>query len=117
MTSRIGLAEQASIIVEGAVDRFCGRPQHANPYSPEYAAEAWHASQFGWTEADWYLDIRGQEEARRWLGDAGVTDRLDLVAAPSSATSTPRARLADGRLDTDDLRGWSRQGCRRRRGA
>ncbi len=68
--SRLGLVEQASIVVEGAVDRFCGRPRDRNPYCRENAEQAWHSWDFGWTEADWYLDIRGQEEARRWLGEA-----------------------------------------------
>ena len=56
------------IVTEGAVDRFCGRPEHANPYAPELDAyEAW---QYGWAEADWLLQIRGQEEAARWLREA-----------------------------------------------
>ena len=41
----------------------------SNPYSEDYAEEAWHCWH-GWQEADWYLGIRGQEEARRWLEEA-----------------------------------------------
>ena len=67
---RYGLAEQASIIVEGAVDRFVGRPRDANPYSEDYAEQAWHSWDFGWQTGGWYLDVRGQEEAARWLRDA-----------------------------------------------
>lgn len=67
---RYGLAEQATIIVEGAVDRFCGRPPDRNPYCEQNAQEAWGAWAFGWQEADWYLDVRGQEEAARWLREA-----------------------------------------------
>ena len=64
---RYGPAEQAGIVVEGAVDRFCGRPDDANPYSEDYAQEAWASWLFGWREADVLLDWRGQEEAQRWL--------------------------------------------------
>ena len=65
--TRYGFAQQATIIVEGAVDRFCGRPREANPYCEEYAREAWFSWDFGWREAEWFLDTRGQEEAARWL--------------------------------------------------
>ena len=70
MSDRLGFIELVGVAVEGAVDRFCGRPRHANPYSLEYADEAWHAWDLGWGDADYLLDIRGQEEARRWLGEA-----------------------------------------------
>jgi hypothetical protein len=55
------------VVVEGAVDRFCGRPLVANPYSLEFAAEAHAGWVFGWREADYLLEIRAQEEAARWL--------------------------------------------------
>jgi hypothetical protein len=55
------------IVIEGAVDRFVGRPLAANPYSPTFAAEAHAAWVFGWRDADFLLAIRGQEEAARWL--------------------------------------------------
>jgi hypothetical protein len=58
------------IVVEGAVDRFCGRPLQANPYSPTFAADAHAGWVFGWREADYLLEIRGQDEARRWLTEA-----------------------------------------------
>jgi hypothetical protein len=64
---RYGRAELAGIIVEGAVDRFCGRPFDANPYSEDYAEAAWGAWRFGWHEADCLLDWRAQAEAQRWL--------------------------------------------------
>jgi hypothetical protein len=57
----------APIIVEGATDRFCGRPADRNPYTKQTAGEWWDAWNVGWHEADYYLESRGQEEARRWL--------------------------------------------------
>jgi hypothetical protein len=45
--------------------------RHIRPlYSLEYAHEAFHAWDLGWGDGDYLLDIRGQEEARRWLEDA-----------------------------------------------
>jgi hypothetical protein len=67
---RYGLAEQAGIIVEGACDRFFGRPREANPHSEDYAEQPWNSWLFGWQNADWFIDMRGQEEARRWLEEA-----------------------------------------------
>lgn len=55
------------VAVEGATDRFFGRPLEANPYCKENAEEAWRIWQLGWTEADWFIEVRGQEEASRWL--------------------------------------------------
>lgn len=60
----------AGIAVEGAVDRFCGRPQDQNPYCPETARECYGAWQLGWLDADYLLEIRGAEEAARWLREA-----------------------------------------------
>lgn len=58
----------AGVVVEGAVDRFCGRPLAQNPYAAGYdAADAWA---WGWGEADELLEMRGQEEATRWLNEA-----------------------------------------------
>ena len=57
MSDRHGLTGQVSIVVEGAVDHFCGQPLHANPYCETYAVEAWHCWRFGWQEADFYLDL------------------------------------------------------------
>jgi hypothetical protein len=59
-----------SIVVEGAVDRFCGRPLDANPYVRPNAPTPWRLWREGWIEADLLLEKRGREEARRWLGDA-----------------------------------------------
>lgn len=55
------------IVVEGAVDHFCGRPFERNPYTPGRHADAW---EYGWEDAAWLLDIRGEQEARRWLSEA-----------------------------------------------
>jgi hypothetical protein len=59
-----------TIAVEGAVDRFVGRPREANPYSKRYARRSWEAWLLGWDDANWLLEIRGEEEARRWLREA-----------------------------------------------
>jgi ribosome modulation factor len=63
----LGAVEIAAISVEGAVDRFVGRPRSRCPYSLQSAralAECWL---LGWDEANGLLEIRGQEEAARWL--------------------------------------------------
>jgi hypothetical protein len=62
--------DRLGVVVEGAVDRFCGRPISANPYCATYAAEAHVGWRFGWQEDDFLLDIRAAEEAARWLQDA-----------------------------------------------
>jgi hypothetical protein len=62
--------DSLGVIVEGACDRFFGRPVEANPYHPLYAMDAYAAWSVAWTEADWLIDIRGQEEASRWLREA-----------------------------------------------
>jgi len=59
-----------TIAVEGAVDRFCGRPAQRNPYSQLSAPDYREAWLLGWDEANHLLDIRGAEEARRWLTEA-----------------------------------------------
>jgi hypothetical protein len=62
--------ELIPIVAEGCVDRFVGRPRTRCPYDWRAAsdyAEAWFV---GWDNADHLLDIRGQEEARRWLEEA-----------------------------------------------
>jgi hypothetical protein len=56
------------IAIEGAVDRFCGRPRERNPYAPDCDAYEWW--QFGWDDADQLLEERGAAEARRWLNEA-----------------------------------------------
>lgn len=55
------------VAIEGAVDRFCGRPRDRNPYSIANCpldVEAWD---LGHIEAGLLLELRGQEEAARWL--------------------------------------------------
>ena len=55
------------IVVEGAVDRFVGRPREANPYAPKNARD-WHeAWLLGWDDAHELLAERGANEAARWL--------------------------------------------------
>jgi hypothetical protein len=58
------------ITVEGAVDRILGRPRARNPYSFTEAGDPHDAWDAGWNEADFLLELRGQQEARRWLGEA-----------------------------------------------
>jgi ribosome modulation factor len=58
------------IVIEGAVDRFCGRPRERNPYCRTYARDYWLAWDFGWGDAGSLLEERGEHEARRWLGAA-----------------------------------------------
>jgi hypothetical protein len=62
--------ELTVIAIEGAVDRFVGRPREANPYSKQYARVWWEAWLLGWDEASWLLEMRGEEEAARWLQEA-----------------------------------------------
>jgi hypothetical protein len=58
------------IVIEGAVDRFCGRPYEQNPYSRHYARDWWEAWAFGWRDAGELLEERGRREAARWLREA-----------------------------------------------
>jgi hypothetical protein len=58
------------IAIEGSVDRFCGRPRAVNPYSLAGARGYWEAWLLGWDQADFLLEIRGSEEAPRWLREA-----------------------------------------------
>jgi hypothetical protein len=62
--------DMLGVVVEGAADRFFGRPLGKNPYCEENAGEAWRVWALGWKEADWYINMRGQAEARRWLQEA-----------------------------------------------
>ena len=61
------MTELLNIAIEGAVDRFCGRPRAINPYSRTCAQGHWEAWLLGWDQADFLLEIRGSEEATRWL--------------------------------------------------
>jgi hypothetical protein len=58
------------VIVEACVDCFCGRPLDANPYNPIHAMDAYAAWTVAWKEAEAVLEMRGQEEAARWLREA-----------------------------------------------
>jgi hypothetical protein len=58
------------IAIEGAVDRFCGRPRDRNPYCKTNAPDEASSWDLGWIEAGHFLDERGQEEAARWLREA-----------------------------------------------
>lgn len=60
----------AEIAVEGAVDRFCGRPIDRNPYSVEMAPGDWDAWDYGWRVADELFEERAATEAARWLQEA-----------------------------------------------
>ena len=62
--------ELVGIAVDRAVDRFCGRPKLRNPYHPISAIEAYVAWDWGWDEAAYQLEMRGAEEAARWLREA-----------------------------------------------
>jgi hypothetical protein len=62
-----GTAELVPIAVEGAVDYFCGRPRNQNPYDRTCAREWFEAWAIGWDDAAHLLEVRGKEEARRWL--------------------------------------------------
>ena len=49
-----------SIVTEGAVDRFLGRPRDQNPYTPgQDSTEAWD---YGWEEGNYLVDVRGMDE-------------------------------------------------------
>ena len=62
--------ELAGILIEGATDYYCGRPKSANPYCERTAMEAAYAWSWGHDEAREQLELRGQEEAARWLREA-----------------------------------------------
>jgi hypothetical protein len=58
------------VALEAAVDAFCGRPREANPYSREYARDDYEMWDLAWVEARELLELRGEEEAARWLREA-----------------------------------------------
>ena len=68
--ARARWASVLGVVVEGACDRWFGRPLDANPYCPVNAADAWRVWQLGWSEAAWMIDVRGAAEAARWLREA-----------------------------------------------
>lgn len=57
------------VAIEGAVDRFVGRPLDANPYSPALNGHAWASWRHGYAFAGTLLDLYGTKEARRWLSE------------------------------------------------
>lgn len=59
--------ELATVLVEGAVDHIAGRPRSDCPYSPLSALDLHAAWLMGWDECAEQLELRGQEEAARWL--------------------------------------------------
>lgn len=58
------------ILVEGAVDAFCGRPRTENPYSATTEFEAHFVWAWGHDEATLQLDRCGRDAAARWLREA-----------------------------------------------
>ena len=72
MSGRAIRDDALGVVVEGATDRFFGRPFEANPYCKDHAAEAWRVWALGWGEADWFITVRGQEEASRWLRESAA---------------------------------------------
>lgn len=58
--------DMLGVVVEGACDRWFGRPLDRNPASAAHAFRVWD---FGWKEADFFIDVRGEEKAQRWLRD------------------------------------------------
>jgi ribosome modulation factor len=70
MTGAPEVCPLVCIVIEGAVDRFCGRPRDRNPYAPVDARNYWLAWDFGWLDAGALLEERGQQEAQRWLREA-----------------------------------------------
>ena len=68
--SAASFVELFSVVSEGCVDRFVGRPRTQNPYNPACALEHFAAWEYGWDDADYLLEVRGREEAARWLREA-----------------------------------------------
>ena len=58
------------VVVEGCVDRFCGRPLSRNPYNQAESPMAFEAWAVGWVEGGALLELRAAAEAARWLGKA-----------------------------------------------
>jgi hypothetical protein len=58
------------IAVEGAADFFFGRPLDANPYNRAAAARGWESWRFGWLEASYFEQTRGDRERARWRKDS-----------------------------------------------
>jgi hypothetical protein len=59
------------VVLEGAADFFFGRPLSENPYArswnePWEAWKAWEAWNYGWGEAEWFEQLRGERERARW---------------------------------------------------
>lgn len=58
------------VVAEGSADFFFGRPLDANPYSRGSAEDGWTSWRFGWLEASWFEQARGEQERRRWLRES-----------------------------------------------
>jgi hypothetical protein len=57
------------IAIEGATDRFMGRPLSANPYSSRLCPHERASWERGWELGGWLLGVRSEAEARRWLNE------------------------------------------------
>lgn len=57
------------VALEGSSDYHFGRPLDMNPYSREYEP-CWSSWRYGWLEAAWFEESRGDEERVRWWRDA-----------------------------------------------
>ena len=55
----------ASIAIEGAVDRFLGRPLEQNPYSARFAPDGHASWTEGWRDAGRLFEIRMLQSLRR----------------------------------------------------
>jgi hypothetical protein len=55
-----------TIVAEGASDFFLHRPFDMNPYSRAAGEDSWQSWRFGWLEASWFEEMRGDEERARW---------------------------------------------------
>ena len=61
--------DMRAVAVEGAYDRFCGRPLNRNPYSRDELPNASIAWDDGWREFNSLLGQGVAREVRRWLDD------------------------------------------------
>jgi len=67
MTSRSEPPYLAAPAVEGAADRFFGRPLLANPYNPVHLPHEWASWRYGWAGADVIYSLYLEREIKRWL--------------------------------------------------
>ena len=57
------------VAIEGATDRFMGRPLSSNPYNAALCLQEWASWRHGWEFAGWLLELRAAAETRRWLNE------------------------------------------------